>query len=43
MARIERESERRSREKKRREMADLLVLLRPTESLQNDTGFSGKT
>ena len=36
MARTKRESER------RREMADLLVLPRPVESLQNGAGFSGK-
>ena len=37
MVRTERESER------RREMADLLLLPRPAESLQNGTSFSGKT
>ena len=37
MARTERESER------RREMADLLGLSGPAESLQNGAGFSGKT
>ena len=30
-------------ERKRREMADLLVLLRPSESLQDGAIFSGKT
>ena len=37
--------ERRKREssERRREMADLLVLPRPAESLQNGVGFSGKT
>ena len=38
MVRIERESDRR-----RREVADLLVLPRPEKGLQNGTGFSGKT
>ena len=37
-ARTERESDRR-----RREVADLVVLPRPTKSLQNGAGFSGKT
>ena len=36
--RTERESDSR-----RREMADLLVLLRPAKSVQNGAGFSGKT
>ena len=36
--RTERESDRR-----RREMADLIVLPRPAKSLQNGAGFSGKT
>ena len=39
MARTERESDRR----RKREMADLLVLPRPAKSLQNGAGFSGKT
>ena len=38
VARTERESDRRTKE-----MADLLVLLRPAKSLQNGAGFSGKT
>ena len=37
MARTERESDSR-----RREMADLLVQLRPAKSVQNGKGFSGK-
>ena len=37
VARTERESD------NRREMADLLVLLRPAKSVQNGAGFSGKT
>ena len=37
-ARTQRESDRR-----RREMADLLVLPRPAKSVQNGAGFSGKT
>ena len=37
MARTERESDRR-----RREMADFMVLLRPAQSVQNGAGFSGK-
>ena len=36
VARTERESD-------RREIADLLVLLRPAKSLQNGAGFSVKT
>ena len=38
MARTERESNRR-----RREVADLLVLPRPAKSVQNGAGFSGET
>ena len=38
MARRERESD-----KRRREVADLLVLPRPVKSVQNGAGFSGKT
>ena len=38
MARTERESDSR-----RREVADLLVLPRPANSVQNGAGFSGKT
>ena len=38
MARTERESDRR-----RREMADLLVLPRPAKSVQNGGSFSGNT
>ena len=37
MARTERESD------KRREMADLLMLLRPAKSVQNGADFSRKT
>ena len=37
MARTEQESER------KREVADLLMLLRPVESLQNSADFSGNT
>ena len=38
MARTERESDRR-----KREMADLLVLPRPAKSVQDGAGFSGET
>ena len=38
VARTERESDRR-----RRDLADLLMLPRPAKSLQNGAGFSGKT
>ena len=38
MARIERKSD-----KRRKEVAGLLVLPRPAKSLQNGAGFSGKT
>ena len=37
MARTERESDR------RKEVEDLLVLLRPAKRVQNGAGFSGKT
>ena len=43
MARTERESDRRKREEKRREVANLLVLPKSAESLQNGAGFSEET